>query len=514
MREQIIPFQLQKKLESLSAQAEHPFLFVETGEDARAIALERSRQVCLGAHESPMASRPAVLFLLDSTYLQTIQEDVDHDLFSCLCGEQSARDDLAVLSQGTPILATTPQLAIDQLRRDTLSLSDTKALIIAYAFTEDPQQAEDEQNAHQLAFLDDIRFICTKLGSDTVIECYVDDLSLLARQPHQLSEQHLVLTQSDWIYPGIPIEVYIVPSYAAAHILAVLYALHQSPYLIIHRDEKTVRTLEQRLRTAVPPLTCISITSDQLSVLEQKSGNSAFHTVATVGLNSRGIVTMLRRLHAKQCANLHIVCMVTPTQAKEIITSKETMLMNKEVKPLPESHEVIAGKIQMFVGKAKVDPNPEELESLRKLIKKNVPLPFRGYFAAYLLREIIGKSPSANQKARQPSPAPSQTTDTLKKPQKEEKTKTTTQQKKPSIPEGARTLHLNIGKMRRLSGKELSQILQEEVGIPNEEIYSIRIHDKYSFITLPAQRAEEVIAKLNGKEIKGHIVSVNYSNKG
>ena len=81
------------------------------------------------------------------------------------------------------------------------------------------------------------------------------------------------------------------------------------------------------------------------------------------------------------------------------------------------------------------------------------------------------------------------------------------------IPEGAKTLYLNIGKMKRLYARELSQILQTELGITREDIYSIRIHDKYSFITVSEEHAELAIAKLNGMDIKGRTAAVSYSNK-
>ena len=38
-----------------------------------------------------------------------------------------------------------------------------------------------------------------------------------------------------------------------------------------------------------------------------------------------------------------------------------------------EQDDVLIGKIKLLAGKTETDPNPEELESLKKLIKKNVP---------------------------------------------------------------------------------------------------------------------------------------------
>ena len=82
-----------------------------------------------------------------------------------------------------------------------------------------------------------------------------------------------------------------------------------------------------------------------------------------------------------------------------------------------------------------------------------------------------------------------------------------------ALPEGARTLYLNVGKMKRLYAKELSELLQRELGITREDIYSLRIHDKYSFISMSEEHYEKAIAKLNGMDIKGRTAAVSYSNR-
>ncbi len=52
----------------------------------------------------------------------------------------------------------------------------------------------------------------------------------------------------------------------------------------------------------------------------------------------------------------------------------------------------LSQKIKEIAQSIKIDSNPEELDALKKLIKKNVPFTLRGYFAAYLLREMTKKS--------------------------------------------------------------------------------------------------------------------------
>ena len=67
--------------------------------------------------------------------------------------------------------------------------------------------------------------------------------------------------------------------------------------------------------------------------------------------------------------------------------------------------------------------------------------------------------------------------------------------------------------MKRLYPKELSQILQDKLSIERDEIYSIRIHDKYSFVSMSEENCERAIAELNGLDIRGRTLSIAYSNR-
>ena len=183
--------------------------------------------------------------------------------------------------------------------------------------------------------------------------------------------------------------------------------------------------------------------------------------------------------------------------------------MDKNNKSKP-NEDLVIGTIQVLSGKTKADPNPDELESLKKLIKKNVPFMLRGYFTAYLLREIL--QANTPKRATRSTAQKGSRSESQGAPQKEAVNAPKARVERP-LPEGARTLYLNIGKMKRLYTKELSQILQDELSIERDDIYSIRIHDKYSFISMSEPNCEKAIATLNGKEIKGRTASITYSNK-
>lgn len=196
--------------------------------------------------------------------------------------------------------------------------------------------------------------------------------------------------------------------------------------------------------------------------------------------------------------------------------------MENDNKSTPNESDLLSGTLQLLAGKVKSDPNPAELEQLKKLIKKNVPFMLRGYFMAYMFREYMHATTSrksapkdhdrsARPKREMAKNASKATVESAGAPTAEAPQQNHREER--PLPEGARTLYLNIGKMKRLYAKELSQVLQTELEITREDIYSIRIHDKYSFISMSEENCEKAIAKLNGMEIKGRTASISYSNK-
>lgn len=184
-----------------------------------------------------------------------------------------------------------------------------------------------------------------------------------------------------------------------------------------------------------------------------------------------------------------------------------------------ELDDVLIGKIKLLAGKTETDPNPEELESLKKLIKKNVPWRLRGYFMAYLLRELTKSSKDDKaQKAKSQKSRNSKAKKTFADQNVAKAAQTETKAvKKPKpvkkLPDGAKTLYLNVGKMKKLYTKELSLLLQEKLNITRDDIYSIRVHDKYSFITMDEKNCEKAIEVLDGIDIKGRTASITYSKK-
>ena len=170
----------------------------------------------------------------------------------------------------------------------------------------------------------------------------------------------------------------------------------------------------------------------------------------------------------------------------------------------------LAQKIKEIAQSIKIDSNPEELDALKKLIKKNVPFTLRGYFAAYLLRELTKKSGRKEKPIRKEirKSAPVQASALPvedKAPIKPRQSRT--------IPEGAKTLYINLGKMGRIYAKDLVELICLDTGISKEDIYMVRVHDKYSFVSMSEENCKKAIDKLLGKVIKGRTIQINISNR-
>ena len=156
--------------------------------------------------------------------------------------------------------------------------------------------------------------------------------------------------------------------------------------------------------------------------------------------------------------------------------------------------------------------DPAELENIKSIIRKNVSFFERMSFAAFLLMNASEGRKHDERPERRPRPErpAEKKNEAVSQPRNQGEAK---ERPERVIPEGARTLYLNIGKMKHLYPKDLSKRLQAELGITRDDIYMIRIHDKYSFVTMSEENCQKAIEKLTGQDINGRIAKVAFSNK-
>ena len=171
---------------------------------------------------------------------------------------------------------------------------------------------------------------------------------------------------------------------------------------------------------------------------------------------------------------------------------------------------------------SKVKANPDELEALKKVFKKNVPLTMRSYVAAYLLRNAGGaifrfnkfnerEDFHANREERfnryERNEAQAEETGETEAAPRERFTRV-------QIPaENSEVVFVSIGRNRRVYPRDLVGLFISVAGVEKERIGDIRVLANYSFVQLFKEDAEKAIAALNGHVYRGRPLSVSYSKQ-
>lgn len=124
--------------------------------------------------------------------------------------------------------------------------------------------------------------------------------------------------------------------------------------------------------------------------------------------------------------------------------------------------------------------DPYLLESLKKAIKSNIPIGRRLNFASFLLSKL---SKTGSNISRKRDVNKSSTSGT--------------------------TLYLNIGKLGNVYRKHLVDLIQENSNVKESDLLNIRMHDRYSFITINESLVDSLIKDLSNKEFKNRKIVIN-----
>lgn len=164
--------------------------------------------------------------------------------------------------------------------------------------------------------------------------------------------------------------------------------------------------------------------------------------------------------------------------------------MSKTAKGLISDPQALENKLKEIVRIIHDEADPHLMNVYRRFFKRNVSIFSRNYVIAYLIKQLDdGVIPVEVRSVEQPpEPTDSESADT-------------------------RTLFVSVGKNRRIYPRDISALITENTEISAEQIGSIKILDNYSFVEVDAAVSDAVIAAINGREIRGRKVTVNYARK-
>jgi hypothetical protein len=207
---------------------------------------------------------------------------------------------------------------------------------------------------------------------------------------------------------------------------------------------------------------------------------------------------------------------------------------------LPDDDALLTGAIDRVLQRIK-DEDKSELSMLRARIRRQVPLLLRPFFMASLLKSQLPQlapaerqpgraAPAARQRSGEP---PHGTAADARVPPRGQRgrfgrsgpdaARPTRPQETPRAPRAdARTaaatgaftqLFISVGRNRRVYARDLTDLFVEKLQLAEGDIGGVRVFDKYSFVDIVPSKAEEAISRLNGLDVKGRPIAVNYAKK-
>lgn len=182
----------------------------------------------------------------------------------------------------------------------------------------------------------------------------------------------------------------------------------------------------------------------------------------------------------------------------------------------------LAAFLKDAVEKVKTQENPDLLNDIKKVYKKNVPFTLRSYVAAYLTKQCgIHFRPRRefyNDRKNRDYRKDNQKVDFKQNKSVEETTSENTESRTPhprvQIDEAlATTIFVGIGRNRRVYPRDLVGLLISVAGLERDRIGDIRVLANYSFVQLFTEDSDKAINALNGYEYRGRKLSVSYSRQ-
>lgn len=181
----------------------------------------------------------------------------------------------------------------------------------------------------------------------------------------------------------------------------------------------------------------------------------------------------------------------------------------------------LAAFLRDAVEKVKTQENPDLLNDIKKVYKKNVPFSLRMYVAAYLTKQC-----GSHYRPRREFSNDRRNRDFHKESQKfdykqskgsqlsAENTEVRTPHPRVEIDESlATTIFVGIGRNRRVYPRDLVGLLISVAGLERDRIGDIRVLANYSFVQLFTEDADKAINALNGYDYRGRKLSVSYSRQ-
>lgn len=170
--------------------------------------------------------------------------------------------------------------------------------------------------------------------------------------------------------------------------------------------------------------------------------------------------------------------------------------------------QALKKRIKEIVREIHDDEDPDELNAYRAIINANVSIFARGYFSAYLLKQMYAGSTDRGRTARSAGNTNGRSARAA-----------AAAAQKPAAAdddgaaENSSSIFISVGKNRKVFPRDLIQLFSGVDSITPDDIGQIKILDNYSFVELANDKTDSAIEALNNTEFRGRKLTVNYARK-
>ena len=173
--------------------------------------------------------------------------------------------------------------------------------------------------------------------------------------------------------------------------------------------------------------------------------------------------------------------------------------------------------------------DPKLLEDVRRAFRRKIPFHLRSYAAALMILRAAGLSRAKpQQKTSPPKTYPQKASREQGKslfmgtPSAAESIKGAPSGAISSSPLSSMkelpsketvSLFVSMGKRHHLKPQDLRNKIAERTGLSLDAIGRVHLLEKYSFVEVPVEEAQKVIAAMNGAELNGHALEIKPAKK-
>ena len=395
--------------------------------------------------------------------------------------DENVRKEYRILSRGPDVLIGTPDRVIDHFRRGNLHFSHLQIVIIDALLGGKNLTPE---------FDEDIIFIFSKFPQKLQTVLFSPSFEAGTESLISLLKRPLMIPVSVWKESVPPLEeefieasesqkFFELPNLILSKNMESLLILCMSPLnvkritKILRKQQFKVLYLLDDLPSVKQNMVCKAFSGGRASILvstfdaiQQKSLKWITHII-NLDLPPKpeayGIKGFVLRM---------IITLGTEEQYFQLQETRKVQITKRE---FPTEDQVIRGSIQQILKRIREEEDPIELNRFRKIVRKNVPIFLRSYFAAYLFKSTI--SPAAGER------------------------------------NNFTKLFVGVGKSRRVYPKDLINLFMNKLRLSRSQIGEVKVLDNYSFIDIHSSYAEKAISGISGIEFNGRRITVNFARK-